>query len=84
MYLWQMALGILVVVSLIGVVLRRVSEGAVIGISPNWPIDGKHNLMTLWHEHWPLALCISLEGVISNVSLLALIISVPVFFILGK
>ncbi len=84
MYLWQMSLVTLAVMTALGVALRFLAMATVNGVLSDWRTDGERNLIVLWHEHWPLALCIALEGVIANISLLVLIISVPVFFIWGK
>ena len=48
-----------------------------------WTKNGKKNMKIVLRENWVLGLLISIEGIISNLSLLSFIIGIPLYFIFG-
>jgi hypothetical protein len=80
MHLWKISLGILVCMLPIGVVLRFLCD-SMTGNQLSWTKDSKIVMSNVKKKNSFMWLLLCLEGIISNLSLVALAISVPLYFI---
>ena len=81
MYIWQMSLGILICITIIGLILRYIAEQSISGLHGSWTRKGKDNLKIVFKENGFLGILLSIEGVCSNLALLGIIIGIPLYFI---
>lgn len=81
-YYWQSFLLILVALLPLGVFLRWYAENTL-GVSVNWVKNDKLVFKKLKDEGRAVWILLNIEGLISNVALVGLIISIPMYFLWG-
>lgn len=84
MYLWQISLLTLVFITPVGLLLRHMTEKSIPRIHRmKWTSEAKVIFKIVKLENVFLYFLLVIEGIISNLSLFALIISIPLFFVFG-